>query len=90
MDFARHLSAQFVRGFGVPEENLAVNLLGIHSLVMLLLVVSLLVTHSLAVSHSVTHSLAVSPPLEVLGEVLDWASFWVSSVLTWWGFFVQK
>ena len=86
MDFARHLSAQFVRGFGVLEEISAVNLLGIHSLVMsllvmLLLVVSLLVihplvvshlvTHSLTVNHLVTHSLMMSPPLEVLGEVLD-------------------
>ena len=76
MDFARHLSAKFVRGFGVLEEISVANLLVTHSLVvshlvMLLLVVSLLVTHSLVVSHLVTHSLMRSPPLEVLGEVLD-------------------
>ena len=75
MDFARHLSAMFVRGSAVLEGIPAVNLLVIHSLVVCLLVM---------------HSLVVSPLFEVLGEVLDWMGFWVAIELIWKSLFFRK
>ena len=54
------------------------------------LAVRLLVRRSLVVNLLVMHLLAVNPLSEILGEVLDWARFWVAIELIWKSFFFRK
>ena len=53
-------------------------------------VVRSLVRRSLVVNLLVIHLLAVNPLSEILGEVLDWARFWVAIELVWKSFFFRK